>query len=356
MEDLNIYTLGAGLALLLVLLLVLIWSLRKKSVEPKKELPEETSALTQELPQPKQADATAEPAPVKEKKKVSSRALASWIPLLKEKTKDRDRWEEVLIMSDMGPRLADELLDDLEKSDEDPESFFKLSLKDLLRPAADKSEPWNKHKPWVLFVVGVNGVGKTTTLVKLGVYFQQMGKSVGVIGADTFRKAAIEQLEIGCSKHSLSFFSQKAGEGQSEGADPSSVIFDGLKKFQDQDVVLVDTSGRLQNKKNLMEELKKMKRVADKSSEGAPHDIWLVLDATLGQNATQQAEVFHEAVPLTGLVLTKMDGLSKGGSIFQLYQKLKLPIRFVGSGEAATDIQPFDPDSFVDELFDLRAS
>lgn len=292
------------------------------------------------------------------KKKPSnfSKAISSWIPLLKEKTKDRDRWEEVLIMSDMGPRLADELLDGLEKTEEAPMEYFKVSLKNVLKPAKAQTEPWADKKPWVLFVVGVNGVGKTTTVVKLGRYLHGLGKSVGVVGADTFRKAAIEQLERGCQKNDLSFFTHKKNEEMSEGADPSAVIFDGLKEFKDKDVILVDTSGRLHTKKNLMEELKKMKRVGDKSLPGAPHDIWLVLDATLGQNALSQAQVFHEAVDLSGLILTKMDGLSRGGSVFQLYRELQRPIWFLGKGEDSSDLESFDPDNFVEELFDLSAS
>lgn len=280
------------------------------------------------------------------------KAIASWIPLLKEKTKDRDRWEEVLIGSDMGPKLVDRLLDDLQSSEQDPEDFFKLKLKTLLRPAKAESKQWTSKKPWVLYVVGVNGVGKTTSLVKLGRFMKEKGLSVGVVGADTFRKAAIEQLERQCDSNSLSFFTQRLEGAKVEGADPSSVIFDGLQHFKNQDVILVDTSGRLHNKKNLMEELRKMKRVGAKVIPDAPHDVWLVLDATLGQNALSQAEMFHEAVTLTGLILTKMDGLSRGGIIFQIFQKIQCPIWFMGVGESSSDLEVFDPENFVDSLFE----
>lgn len=281
------------------------------------------------------------------------KAIQSWIPLLKEKSKNQERWEEVLIRSDMGPQLAQELLNELALSSEEPHAFFINQLKTRLRPAQSTKRPWNESRPWVCFVVGVNGVGKTSTITKLGHFFQSQSKSVGVIGADTFRKAAIEQLERSCEKNGLEFFSIKNSEEDSEGADPSAVIFDGLKRFQQKEVILVDTSGRLHTKKNLMEELKKMKRVADKVIAGAPQDVWLVLDSTLGQNALHQAKVFHESVELTGLVLTKLDGLSKGGVIFQLYRELKTPIWFLTHGENVNDISIFEAENFVEELFDL---
>lgn len=298
--------------------------------------------------EPKSPVSKTSPSP---KKPSFQKAIASWIPLLQRKSKDREQWEEVLITSDMGPALANELLRDLEASPQEPEEFFRLRLKDLLKGSKASAEPWNQHRPWVLYLVGVNGVGKTTSLVKLGQYLSKLGKRVGVVGADTFRKAAIEQLERQCVSASLDFFTRRLDEEKAEGVDPSSVIFDGLQNFQSHDVILVDTSGRLHNKKNLMEELKKMKRVGDKALSGAPQDIWLVLDATLGQNALSQAENFHSAIDLSGLILTKMDGLSRGGAIFQIYQKLGCPIWFLGMGETADDLVAFNPDQFVEALF-----
>ena len=282
-----------------------------------------------------------------------SRAIASWIPLLKSKSKDSQKWEEVLIMSDMGPQLATELLQDLGSANEDPDQFFKSRLKNILSSGEQHQEPWRNHRPWVCYLIGVNGVGKTTTAIKLAYFLKNQSLSVGMIGADTFRKAAIEQLERQCSKNEVDFFSYKLSDEKSEGADPSAVIFDGLQQFVTKDVIIVDTSGRLHTKKNLMEELKKMKRVGDKALPGAPHDMWLVLDASLGLNAINQAQVFNEAVDLTGMILTKLDGLSKGGVIFQLYRKFQKPIWFVGKGESEKDLEIFNADHFVEELFDL---
>lgn len=342
--------------IILVGLGLAIW-MRRRSPEEKRDLPQVLKAPPESIQIPKKV-APPEPVLVAPTKRPLSfkKALTHWLPLLESQTKDRDRWEEALIMSDMGPRLAQELLDGLQQAPADPKSFFVGRLKEILKPAESVTEPWTAHQPWICFVVGVNGVGKTSTIVKMAAYFQSLGKSVGVVGADTFRKAAIEQLERGCAKVGAAFFSVKTSDEESEGADPSSVIFDGLKTFKTLDIVLVDTSGRLHTKKNLMEELKKMKRVADKSIAGAPHDVWLVLDTTLGQNALQQAQVFHEAVQLTGLILTKLDGLSKGGAIFQLYRSLQTPIRFLAHGEDVNDISPFRSEIFVEELFDLKAS
>jgi fused signal recognition particle receptor len=252
----------------------------------------------------------------------------------------------------MGPTLAADLLKEID-SEENPELYLKERLHSLIAGAQRDDAPWKEKKPWVVFIVGVNGVGKTTTIVKLANYFQKLGLQTGVIGADTFRKAAVEQLERGCEKIQAPFFTLQGAQG-SEGADPSAVVFDGLKKFQSSDVILVDTSGRLHNKKNLMEELVKMKRVANKSLEGSPHDIWMVIDATLGQNAVQQGRSFNEILGLTGLIITKMDGLSRGGTLFQVFHELKTPIRFIGFGEKVDDLEIFEAKKFVEELFDLE--
>lgn len=302
----------------------------------------------QELPGPAQAG-TIPPAP--ERRSVLSKALSSWNVLFGRNSKDKGEWESLLISSDMGPKLTDFLIQRMQASDLDPRSFFKKELYDLLAPA-EQSFPENlPQKPFVIFIVGVNGVGKTTTIVKLSRYFLSQGKKVGVVGADTFRKAAIDQLERGVTGVGAEFFSIK-GSDETEGADPSAVIFDGLQKFKNRDVVLVDTSGRLHHKKNLMEELKKMKRVAQKVQPDAPHEVWMVIDSTLGQNSVSQGRAFNEALGLTGLVLTKLDGLSRGGTVFQIFQELKTPIRFLGFGEAPNDLKPFKTSIFVEELFD----
>lgn len=281
-------------------------------------------------------------------------AIRSWIPLLSAKSKQKSEWEEALITSDMGPRLTDKLLDEMQNSADEPLQFLKSRLSQMISPAQRDDSPWLETKPYVIFMVGVNGVGKTTTVVKVAHWFLKAGLKVGVVGADTFRKAAVEQLQRGCERVGAEFFSM-AGSDTSEGADPAAVVFDGLKKFGQKDLILVDTSGRLHNKKNLMEELKKMKRVSDKSIAGTPHEVWMVVDATLGQNAVAQGKSFHEAVGLTGLVLTKMDGLSRGGTIFQLFDELKVPIRFLGVGERENDLESFNFHTFIEELFDLDA-
>ena len=340
-----------SLVVLLGLILFLGWAIfRKKALPPAK--PQEPVA-------PPAPDLQPEKVELKEPARPAfkiSKAISAWIPLLKEKSRDKDRWEEALILSDMGPQLTKELLGQLSQDQRDPESFLKTELKKILQPAETRQDPWNAQKPWVLFLVGVNGAGKTTTIVKIAEFLRDQGKSVGVIGADTFRKAAIEQLETWCARAGFEFFTKRKSEHEAEGADPSAVIFDGLKSFEKMDAILVDTSGRLHTKQNLMEELKKMKRVASKAIADTPHDIWLVLDATLGQNALHQAKVFHESVELTGLVLTKLDGLSKGGAVFNLFRNLQKPIWFLAYGEGLKDLKPFNSDQFVEELFDQKAS
>lgn len=292
------------------------------------------------------------------KARVSILADASrlWRPLLKDKSRDRKKWEEVLIQSDMGPKLTRQILDEMEASSVSPDQFLQAELLKLIRSAEQSDQPWRSQSPWVIFVIGVNGVGKTTTIAKLARYFMLEGKNVGVVGADTFRKAAIEQLERNCQKVGADFFSLKGSE-ETEGADPAAVVFDGLQKFsKTKNVILIDTSGRLQHKKNLMEELKKMKRVAQKVLPAAPNDVWLIVDSTLGQSSVAQGKAFHEAMGLTGLVLTKLDGLSRGGTVFQLYQELQAPIRFLGFGESPEALKPFSASNFVEELFDQPGS
>jgi len=290
-------------------------------------------------------------APSVVKKSSLSKALSSWSSLFRQNSKDQTQWESMLISSDMGPKLTNFLIQKMQTSDLDPRSFFKKELFDLLAlaEAPDLDQPI--QKPFVIFIVGVNGVGKTTTIVKLANFFRAKGSKVGVIGADTFRKAAIDQLERGVYSVGADFFSIKGSE-ETEGADPSAVIFDGLQKFRDQDVILIDTSGRLHHKKNLMEELKKMKRVSQKVIPDSPHEVWMVIDSTLGQNSVSQGRAFHDALGLTGLILTKLDGLSRGGTIFQLFQELRTPIRFLGIGEAPNDLKAFKTAIFVEELFD----
>jgi len=206
-------------------------------------------------------------------------------------------------------------------------------------------------RPFVLLAVGVNGVGKTTTLAKLAQRLRGSGKTPLLVAADTFRAAAIEQLGVWARRVGVEVIRHRPG------ADPSAVVFDGLAaaKARGADVVLIDTAGRLHTKTNLMDELRKMKRVLARELPGAPHEVLLVLDATTGQNALSQARQFHEAVGVTGLALTKLDGTARGGIVVAIAEELKIPVRLIGVGEAAEDLQDFQARAFVDALFEGKA-
>ncbi len=207
--------------------------------------------------------------------------------------------------------------------------------------------PANGNDPRVIFVVGVNGAGKTTSIGKLANRLRQDGRSVVLCAADTFRAAAIEQLEIWAQRNGIEVIKQKSG------ADPAAVVFDAMTaaKSRAADAVIVDTAGRLHTKSNLMAELEKMKRTAAKVIPGAPHDVLLVLDATTGQNGLNQAREFTSTVGVTGIILTKLDGTAKGGIVVAISRELGLPIRFVGTGEQINDLVPFDAQTYADSLF-----
>ena len=202
--------------------------------------------------------------------------------------------------------------------------------------------------PRVLLIVGVNGSGKTTSIAKLARAYQSEGKKVLLAAGDTFRAAAIEQLSTWSERLGVDIIKSKPG------ADPSAVAFDALTAAQarDCDIVLIDTAGRLQNKVDLMQELEKIKRVCQKVIPSAPHETLLVLDATTGQNAIDQATLFHQVTPLSGIILAKLDGSAKGGIILSIYQKLKIPVLWVGTGEGPDDLEPFDPATYADSLFE----
>ena len=203
------------------------------------------------------------------------------------------------------------------------------------------------HSPTVILIVGVNGNGKTTSVAKLAKLFKSQGKSVLLAATDTFRAAGMEQLETWGKKLEIDVV-----KGLPK-SDPAAVAFDAITaaKARGVDVLLIDTAGRLHTKTHLMQELEKVRRTLGKVLPGSPHETWLVLDATTGQNAVDQAKIFHEFTPLTGLVLTKLDGSAKGGIVFHIHQVLHAPIRFVGVGEGEDDLLPFDPESFVNALF-----
>jgi fused signal recognition particle receptor len=264
--------------------------------------------------------------------------------------------EEILIMADIGANTTQELLEktreQVRRNELADGQALKTALKEMilgyLRNADRPADlPLPAQGPFVVMVLGVNGVGKTTTIGKLAYKFTQAGQKVLLVAADTFRAAASEQLQIWGKRVGVEVVAQQAG------ADPSSVVFDALDYARPRnfDVVLVDTAGRLHTKVNLMEELKKIKRVMDKKIPGAPHEILLVLDATTGQNAISQARLFNEAVDVTGLALTKLDGTAKGGIVINICHEFNIPIRFIGIGEQMEDLRDFEPNEFVEALF-----
>jgi fused signal recognition particle receptor len=261
--------------------------------------------------------------------------------------------EEILYTSDLGVATATRLLDDLRERARKGEGADQLReavrarVEQSLMTDGDPAVPGPQSGPHVVMFVGVNGVGKTTTIGKVGARHAAEGKAVILAAADTFRAAAIEQLEIWGNRIGCPVIKQ------STGSDPAAVAFDAVAaaRAREADVVLVDTAGRLHTKVNLMEELKKMKRVLAREMPGAPHEIILVMDATTGQNGLSQARQFHEALGLTGIALTKLDGTAKGGIVIAVHDELKLPIRYIGVGEKIDDLRPFDSREFVDALF-----
>ena len=260
--------------------------------------------------------------------------------------------EEILICADVGYETTEEIITQMrEKMKEerisDPE-VAKAALKQILRNLLGDAEPLSlQTTPLVILVIGVNGVGKTTSIAKMANLFRQDGKKVLLAAADTFRAAAIDQLDIWANRIGVDLIKQ------AEGSDPAAVVFDAVSaaKSRRSDVLIVDTAGRLHNKKNLMDELAKINRVIERELPNTTKETFLVLDATTGQNAINQAVEFKNAAQITGLILTKLDGTAKGGIIFSIKKMLAIPVRFVGVGEKQEDLQPFEPDSFIDALF-----
>jgi len=267
-----------------------------------------------------------------------------------------DNLEEILITADLGVSTTEELLDEARRKVKrnelsDPQTLKKV-LKEKIRAFIMETDRpaelvMPEKGPFVIMVVGVNGVGKTTTIGKIAHKFTRAGQSVLLVAADTFRAAAVAQLKIWGERNDVRVVSQH------EGADPSAVVFDAMDVAiaKDYDVVIVDTAGRLHTQVNLMEELKKIKRVMGKKIPDAPHEVMLILDATTGQNAISQAKLFNATVDITGLTLTKLDGTAKGGIVVNICRELRIPIRFIGIGEQLEDLRDFDPGEFVEALF-----
>ena len=266
-----------------------------------------------------------------------------------------DELEEVLIMGDVGMQTAERIISDLKEKIENDKitevSEVRETLKDIVAGIV-----WGgsylklRTKPSVILVIGVNGVGNTTTIGKLAMRLKSMGRSVILGAADTFRAAAIEQLEVWAKRADVPMVKH------AEGADPAAVVYDTIQsaKAKGTDVIIIDTAGRLHNKKNLMDELNKISRVIDRELPDASRETLLILDATTGQNAVNQAKDFKDAAGITGIILTKLDGTARGGVVLAINNELDVPVKFVGVGEQIDDLQPFDADAFASALFDKK--
>jgi fused signal recognition particle receptor len=276
---------------------------------------------------------------------------------------DEDLWielEEIMLGADVGLKTTEKILEKVRQRVDrehvrDPHEVRQLlkdEMVDILASVPFRGALWGGEgeapRPGVILVVGVNGTGKTTTIAKLAHLYRAEGRQVVLAAGDTFRAAAIDQLKHWGERVRATVIAHK------EGADPGAVAFDAVSAAQNRgaDVAIIDTAGRLHTKFNLMEELRKVRRVIQRRDPTAPHEVLLVLDATTGQNALIQAKAFTEAVDVTAIALTKLDGTSKGGIVFAISDELELPVRFVGTGEGEDDLQPFDPEAFVDALFE----
>jgi fused signal recognition particle receptor len=354
----------------------------KSALPPTAEQPSTRRPDAQILPFPKPSPVPAEPpveapspAPPIAKPQRDGKALvpglaktrAGWIARLGQIFSGRkeidptlvDEIEKVLLTADIGVRTSAKLLEELRASLSRKElasadaiwGFLRRRCREILSleaPAVDVTAA----KPFVILIIGVNGSGKTTTIGKLASQFKAQKRTVLLAAGDTFRAAATEQLEVWGARSDVPVVRGK------EGADPSSVIFEGVKRATTEgiDVVIADTAGRLHTKTDLMDELQKVRRVTSKAREGAPHETWLVIDATSGQNAIAQAQIFTQAMKVTGIVLTKLDGTAKGGVILGIADQLGIPVRYVGVGERVEDLRAFDPDEFVQALFEGDSS
>lgn len=268
--------------------------------------------------------------------------------------------ETRLLMADVGINVTEQLLTSIRdsvsrKSLSNVDELFaalKVEMKEILEPVSKPLVIDKEHTPYVILMIGVNGVGKTTTIGKLAKKFQAEGRSVMLAAGDTFRAAAVEQLQVWGERNKIPVISQK------EGADPASVIFDAMEsaKARKIDILIADTAGRLHTDSGLMQELAKINRVIKRHDDSAPHEVMLVVDASTGQNALNQARQFNETVPITGMTFTKLDGTAKGGILFAIAEELEIPIRFIGVGETIDDLRPFNSNEFVDALISTEES
>lgn len=266
-----------------------------------------------------------------------------------------DELEEVLLSADIGVDITMRITEDLRrdvkrkllKDTRQVVDYIKKELVDIINQDIEDKGSDSDEKPRVILVIGVNGSGKTTTIGKLASQLKRDGKSVTLAAADTFRAAAIDQLEEWARRSDAEIIRHQ------QGADPAAVVFDAVKAAtaRGRDVLIADTAGRLHNKANLMAELEKIRRVISREMPGAPHETLLVLDGTTGQNAVNQAKIFNEAIGVTGIVLTKLDGTAKGGVVINIMETLKLPVKLIGVGEGIDDLRPFDPQEFVEAIF-----
>ncbi|MDO6613755.1 signal recognition particle-docking protein FtsY, partial [Shewanella sp. 7_MG-2023] len=330
---------------------------------------EEEEAAAQAAQEAETTDVVAEPQakPVKEGlfarlkrglKRTSENIGSGFMGIFSGKKIDDDLFEELeeqLLIADVGVETTTRLIDSLtdsasRKQLKDAEALYDLmrdEMQTILDPVAIPLVPENANGPFVILMVGVNGVGKTTTIGKLAKQYQKQGKSVMLAAGDTFRAAAVEQLQVWGQRNEIPVVAQHTG------ADSASVLFDALQaaKARNVDVLIADTAGRLQNKSHLMEELKKVVRVMKKLDPDAPHEVMLTLDASTGQNAISQAQLFQEAVGVTGITISKLDGTAKGGVIFAIADKFNIPIRHIGVGEQIDDLRTFNSNDFIEALF-----
>ncbi|MEC8926271.1 MAG: signal recognition particle-docking protein FtsY [Pseudomonadota bacterium] len=336
----------------------------ESNIEPEPE-PEAAPAIEPEV------ESTPEAAPAKKKglwarlteglKRTSGSIGSGLFGVFKGKKIDDDLFEELetqLLMADLGVKTTTKIIDNLtqqadRKQLKDAEALYELlqeQMEALLEPVDKPLAIDTSKTPYVILMTGVNGVGKTTTIGKLAKQFKREGKSVMLAAGDTFRAAAVEQLQIWGERNEIPVIAQQTG------SDSASVLFDAMQaaKARGIDVLIADTAGRLQNKSNLMEELKKIVRVMKKQDPEAPHEVMLTLDAGTGQNAISQAKLFTEAVGVSGIVMTKLDGTAKGGVIFAVADEFKIPIRYIGVGEQLDDLRPFVARDFIQALFDRK--